>query len=1311
MPILELLDYCIQIIVSQSQRLCAVPDGRKTLKTNIKIIATSLALASSVGAWAGIGGLNVQSHLGQPFSGSIVVTGDEAEALKSNRRVTVSGSGIRGTVVPQANGSVVVRLRSSSPIREPMITFSVSAGRQTREYNAMLDPSGYTPEPAPRRVEKPVKEPRRKPAESTSGSLNKGEVDFVGRTKNPTIENTMPVETKRPRVVEESSDDGETALRPTREARQPRQARTQNQTAPATTGAVNSVRKSGKGAVSTRRHRAQVGETLSSIADRYRPRNMSLQTASRALAMANPAAFKRGNTIQRATTLYIPTAAQWHAYAQRAQSQATHAPQPRRAAVPAHNPNLDMGVDNSVNTQPENPPVSPAPKKAPPAQPPVAPPAQTPVVPDKTAQPATPPAQPPAAPAKTPATAPNNTQQPAAVPPTTGKVATASAPAKTVAPTQAASAPAKAVAPVKPASTPATVPVQAASTAAPVAVSPAAMPSAPSAPVNEPIPAEQPEPAMTEPVTEEDMEEEGINWGLYGGIGGALGVVLLVGHLLRKRRSENPPEEEDDDVEWETDSDSSPASRIKPNALASHDDDHDFDVNAEDDDFETVSDDDDEDDVFFADTAAAAAGVAAAKSEKSEFNLNNFEPDVSSFGLTSDSTANANSTDDDWTWDTPSATEAPDGFDSFNTDKADDSAGSDWSLDDGADLPSSAEYSLDAIDQLSNEIDKTSFDEFGAEDDFIQAAAPNKPQAAVDDIDAMFANALANLDDLASNTQPEKPKPAAAELDDIDAMFAGALANLGGSKTKAAAALEDDELAAFEQPKPKSAAAELDDIDSMFAGALANLDNLAHESHPNDDLMTANELDSLNSLGSFDDALLEKPIANPLAEADDLDALFANKFNTTAAAPADEVDDIDAMFANELNELDNLNALSELDSFSDESSTVASSQPVDDIDAMFANELNELDSLNVSSQPVAPLADSFAEFGDNDEFTTSVNVNTEDDIDALFANELENLNSLSELNDLEEDLGAHVKLSSLNALSEFDELAELESSAPAPVVHDDIDALFANALSDIDEPLVSEPAIKPIMSEEDIENLNSLSELDSLEANEPSADDLFADALNDLTVGAELDDVNALAFESPVLDVAPMVEETPLDDINAMAFDLSAFDALQNTATETSATETALDDVDAMSFDLSGFDALTETAAEEPAFDNVDTLAFAAPEIPDAPVETPELTTPAVDFDLPEIPSADLDDFTASLNELETAGDFMEFDLPATAEGAGFVSGAVGTGETLEAKLELATMYVEIDDADAARIMLNELIAEADGEVLAKAKTLLNQLG
>lgn len=47
----------------------------------------------------------------------------------------------------------------------------------------------------------------------------------------------------------------------------------------------------------------------------------------------------------------------------------------------------------------------------------------------------------------------------------------------------------------------------------------------------------------------------------------------------------------------------------------------------------------------------------------------------------------------------------------------------------------------------------------------------------------------------------------------------------------------------------------------------------------------------------------------------------------------------------------------------------------------------------------------------------------------------------------------------------------------------------------------------------------------------------------------------------------------------------------------------------------------------------------------------------------------------------------------------------------LQAKLELAQMYLEMDDAVTARQTLRELLEEANGEVLAKAQALLQQLG
>ena len=71
-------------------------------------------------------------------------------------------------------------------------------------------------------------------------------------------------------------------------------------------------------ATSPRYHRVQAGESLASIAARYRPHGMSVQRAMRALMAANPRAFRNGR-MYRNVTLYIPTASQFHAYAKSAQ--------------------------------------------------------------------------------------------------------------------------------------------------------------------------------------------------------------------------------------------------------------------------------------------------------------------------------------------------------------------------------------------------------------------------------------------------------------------------------------------------------------------------------------------------------------------------------------------------------------------------------------------------------------------------------------------------------------------------------------------------------------------------------------------------------------------------------------------------------------------------------------------------------------------------------------------------------------------------------------------------------------------------------
>ena len=61
-------------------------------------------------------------------------------------------------------------------------------------------------------------------------------------------------------------------------------------------------------------------------------------------------------------------------------------------------------------------------------------------------------------------------------------------------------------------------------------------------------------------------------------------------------------------------------------------------------------------------------------------------------------------------------------------------------------------------------------------------------------------------------------------------------------------------------------------------------------------------------------------------------------------------------------------------------------------------------------------------------------------------------------------------------------------------------------------------------------------------------------------------------------------------------------------------------------------------------------------------------------------------------------------------DGAGFISESVGMTAPLEAKYELAKMYVEIGDPEAAKETLLELLEESDGGILARAKAMLAEL-
>ena len=281
------------------------------MKNKSKIISASLSLMTSMSAVAGLGGLNVQSNLGEPFSASIVVTGNEAKAVLQSGSVNVTGGNIHGTVVPQGNGNAVIRLRSNSVVNDPIVNFVVSAGNQTRQYTAMVNPAHYRPADAVQRTRRaPATRLRpiaQKPAATAVDTVDTIEADAP---HNPT--STMQKTSPRPRY-----------------------------------------------------YRVQHGESVSSIAARYRPRGMSVQRAIRALIAANPRAFHHGR-MYRNVTLYIPSAAQWHAYANTSSERrrAAHRLAAQRPSAPVEN-TVNQVENNqpapTVETPPAPPPANPAP--------------------------------------------------------------------------------------------------------------------------------------------------------------------------------------------------------------------------------------------------------------------------------------------------------------------------------------------------------------------------------------------------------------------------------------------------------------------------------------------------------------------------------------------------------------------------------------------------------------------------------------------------------------------------------------------------------------------------------------------------------------------------------------------------------------------------------------------------------------------------------------------------------------------------------------------------------------------------------------
>ena len=224
---------------------------------------------TSLSASAGLGGLNVQSHLDEPFTGSITVTGEEAQALLNGGKATISNGNLRAAV-RKSGDKAVVTIRSSKAIKDPVLVFQVGVGAQSREYTAIIDPAGY---------------------DSKDAASVRIRLATESQSSEPTRNARQPA-TKNNKAAGNQTARARKDVQRKAEKKQVQTASAKNDTA----------------ARSGRQHLVRTGETLIAIASSIRPQGMTLDQTIQALVNANPDVFidNNANRMLAGKVLNIP---------------------------------------------------------------------------------------------------------------------------------------------------------------------------------------------------------------------------------------------------------------------------------------------------------------------------------------------------------------------------------------------------------------------------------------------------------------------------------------------------------------------------------------------------------------------------------------------------------------------------------------------------------------------------------------------------------------------------------------------------------------------------------------------------------------------------------------------------------------------------------------------------------------------------------------------------------------------------------------------------------------------------------------------
>ncbi|MGL6070378.1 FimV/HubP family polar landmark protein [Craterilacuibacter sp.] len=167
-----------------------------TRRTTKKLSAVLVSLLFTSTAFAGLGGIQVRSSLGEALQANIALSGmdaDEADKLRVSlaspgafRDLNVDYAPVLGSLrfaVVRQGGKPYIRVMSSQAIHDPYLRFVIEArtptGRSLREYTVLLDPADYALRQPALEQDLPVVAKRATRAASPVQPLRAGSVEIA----------------------------------------------------------------------------------------------------------------------------------------------------------------------------------------------------------------------------------------------------------------------------------------------------------------------------------------------------------------------------------------------------------------------------------------------------------------------------------------------------------------------------------------------------------------------------------------------------------------------------------------------------------------------------------------------------------------------------------------------------------------------------------------------------------------------------------------------------------------------------------------------------------------------------------------------------------------------------------------------------------------------------------------------------------------------------------------------------------------------------------------------------------------------------